>query len=80
MWKKGVILKLSEFGIKGKMLKWINNFLENRKIRVRVEDQVSDYQETQNGSPQGVVLSPTLFNVIMDTLKQLWKNLCLNTV
>ena len=69
MWKKGVILKLSEFGIKGKMLKWINNFLENRKIRVRVEDQVSDYQETQNGSPQGVVLSPTLFNVIMDTLK-----------
>ena len=51
------------------MLKWINNFLENRKIRVRVEDQVSDYQETQNGSPQGVVLSPTLFNVIMDTLK-----------
>ena len=51
MWKKGVILKFSEFGIKGKMLKWINNFLENRKIRVRVEDQVSDYQETQNGSP-----------------------------
>ena len=49
MWKKGVILKLSEFGIKGKMLKWINNFLENRKNRVRVEDRVSDYQETQNG-------------------------------
>ena len=53
--EKGVILKLSEFGIKGKMLKWINNFLENRKIRVRVEDQVSDYQETKNGSPQGMV-------------------------
>ena len=80
MWKKGVILKLSEFGIKGKMLKWINNFLENRKIRVRVEDQVSDYQETQNGSPQGVVLSPTLFNVIMDTLKTAMENLCPNTV
>ena len=69
MWRKGVILKLTEFGIKGKMLKWINDFLVDRKIRVKVEDQVSDYQKTDNGSPQGVVLSPTLFNVIMDTLR-----------
>ena len=63
MWRKEVILELTDFGM-GKMLKWINNFLENRKIRMRVEDQVSDYQETENGSPQGMVLSPTLFNVI----------------
>ena len=69
MWRKGVILKLTEFGIKGKMLKLINDFLVDRKISVKVEDQVSDYQKTDNGSPQGVVLSPALFNVIMDTLR-----------
>ena len=69
MWRKGIILKLTEFGIRGKMLIWINDFLVDRKIRVKVLDQVSDYQKTENGSPQGVVLSPTLFNVIMDTLR-----------
>ena len=42
---------------------------------MRVEDQVSDYQETENGSPQGVVLSPTLLNVIMDTLKRALKEI-----
>ena len=51
------------------------NFLAKRKIRVRVENQVSDYQETKNGSPHGVVLSPTLFNVIMDTLKVAMKQI-----
>ena len=75
MRRKRVILKLTEFGIKGKMLKWINNFLAKRKIRVSVENQVSDYQETENGSPHGVVLSPTLFNVIMDTLKVAMKQI-----
>ena len=30
------------------MLKWINDFVAYRKIRVRVEDQVSEFQETQS--------------------------------
>ena len=62
MWRKGVILKLTEFGIKGKMLRWINDFLVDRKIRVKAEDPVLDFQKKENGSPQGVVLSSTLFN------------------
>ena len=63
------MLKLTQFGIKDEMLKWINDCLHNRKIKVRAEDQKSDFQETENGSSQGVVLSLTLFNAKMDTLK-----------
>ena len=63
------MLKLTQFGIKDKMLKWINDFLLNGKIKVRAEDQKSDFQETENGSSQGVVLSPTLFNAKMDSLR-----------
>ena len=47
MWRKGVILKLTQFRIKGKMLRWINDFLADRKIRVKVEDQVSDFQKNR---------------------------------
>ena len=53
------------------MLKWINDFVANRKIRVRVEDQVSEFQETQSF----FLLSPALFNVIMDTLRTAMKDL-----
>ena len=49
------------------MQKWINYFLLNRQIRVRLGDKESGSQETENGSTQAVVLSPTLVNVIMGT-------------
>ena len=35
-------MQLSEFGIDGGMLKWINNFLVDREIQVRVESGISD--------------------------------------
>ena len=75
MWRSGVILKLTEYGIKGRILKWIRDFLIDRKIRVKIDDECADFQEQENGSPQGAVLSPTLFNVIGDSLKQKLHNL-----
>ena len=70
MWRSGVILKLTEYGIKGRTLKWIKDFLTDRKIRTKIDDTYAEFQEQENGSPQGAVLSPTLFNVIADSLKQ----------
>ena len=75
MWRSGVILKLTEYGIKGRTIKWIRDFLTDRKIRVKIDDECADFQEQENGSPQGAVLSPTLFNVIGDSLKQKLHNL-----
>ena len=69
-WNKGVLLNLINIGIKGKMLNWIANFLENRQIAVRVNGQTSETLTTENGCPQGSVLSPILFNVIMNTLSK----------
>ena len=45
------------------------------KIRVKIDDECADFQEQENGSPQGAVLSPTLFNAIGDSLKQKLHNL-----
>ena len=67
-WNKGVIKQLMATGLQGNMLKWIANFLDNRQISVRVNGEVSDTLDTENGCPQGSVLSPLLFNIIMNSL------------
>ena len=71
MWSTGTFVKLNKIGINGNMLNWIQHFLKGRKIQVGLGDKMPDIFDLENGPPphpQGGVLSPTLFNVIMDTL------------
>ena len=67
---KTVILeRLTTYGIKGKMLKWIRQYLSNRQARVYYGGYLTDREaEMDLGTPQGGVLSPFLFNVLMDKL------------
>lgn len=73
MWSTGTITKLKEYGISGNMLKWIHSFLKDRKIQTRVGDNTSEELILENGCPQGSVLSPILFNVIVNTLHEALK-------
>lgn len=75
LWTKGVLHKLVRFGIQGKMLLWIENFLTGRKMNVRIGNDISSNKECENGSPQGSVLSPLLFNLLMNTLKEALQDL-----
>ena len=61
----GIVLS----GIDGNMLRWIHNFLADRKIQVKIGNQTSDQHPLQNGCPQGSVISPILFNAIINTLR-----------
>ena len=70
LWTKGVLNRLVRFGIHGKMLIWIKDFLAGRKMNVRVGSDISGFQECENGSPQGSVLSPILFLLVMNTLEE----------
>ena len=63
MWHDSVLYKLKTFGISGKIYAFIKSFLHNRKIKVRVRDELSTEKTLQNGCPQGSVISPTLFNM-----------------
>ena len=57
---------LASRGINGKMLAWITSYLDKRTAQVRFQGKLSTTHCFENGTPQGAILSPFLFNVIME--------------
>lgn len=53
--------KLSHYGISGKLLNWLSDFLVMRKMFVRINDVTSDLHNVSSSVPQGSVLSGLLF-------------------
>jgi ribonuclease HI len=51
-------------------LNWLNNFLTNRSLSVKVENAISNSRTLHKGVPQGSVLSPLLFNIMMADIPQ----------
>ena len=65
-WKHGILMKLHQFGLEGNLPIFIQNFLMNRKIQVRVRSATSSTMAINEGVPQGSVLSCTLFAIAID--------------
>ena len=68
IWHYGLLKKIQTLGIRGNLAKFIENFLKNRIIRVKVSSSISDGLPLHAGVPQGSVLSPTLFSVMINDL------------
>ena len=66
--KEIILDQLVEFGVQGNLLKWIRNYLSNRTSRVSFKGACSQYKQFELGTPQGGVLSPFLFNILMHRL------------
>ena len=67
-WKYGIMRDLSDFGLKGRLPHFIDNFLSNRNFKVRVGTTLSDLQGQEEGVPQGSILSVTLFSIKINNI------------
>ena len=52
----------------GKLGVWIHNFLQERLQYVRVPGDISDERTVMSGVPQGTVLGPVLFFILMSDI------------
>ena len=73
LWREGCLEEIEKVGISGKLYNYILNFLQNRTFQVKVKNSLSETYQQQNGVPQGAVISPTLFNILMNSIANLEK-------
>ena len=67
-WRFGVLKQLHKMGIRGRMVKFIQSFLSDRLIKVRVGNTLSQPFMQEEGVLQGSVLSVTLFSVAINNI------------
>ena len=58
--------KLKSTNINPYIINWIISFLDNRKQRVVVDDAITTFVVINRGVPQGSVLEPTLFSLMVN--------------
>ena len=69
-WKYGILRDLHTAGLRGHLPIYIQNFLTDRYFRVRIGNLLSDQYPQELGVPQGSILSPTLFNIKINSITQ----------
>lgn len=68
--KHKILNQLGKWNINGKLPKYINAFLTDRHIRVRLGNCFSSQYKMENDIPQGSVLSCILFNIAINDLTE----------
>jgi len=68
MWRTGLLVKLKKIGINGNMFSFISSFIRNRSMQVQVGTKLSETKTLENGTPQGSILSPILFLVMINDI------------
>ena len=65
---KRLMVKLEAFGILGKALKWLKDWISGRKQRVVIDGELSEWVEVISSVIQGSVLGGILFDIFIDDI------------
>ena len=62
--------KLEAHGIRGNILNWIKEWLNNRRQKVCIDGELSDWENVTSGVLQGSVLGPLLFLIYINDIDE----------
>ncbi len=70
VWRKGIMHKLYNMGIRGRLLLYVESFLTGRRSKLLVNTYQSPWIDTTIGVPQGAIIAPILFTVYIADMTQ----------
>ena len=65
-----ILAKLKSYGFNELALKWISSYLNNRSQQVTTENGESTWIDLINGVPQGSILGPLLFTILVSDISK----------
>ena len=65
-----LLKKVQAYGIQGSLLRWIEHYLRDRKQKVILGSDTSEWKPVTSGIPRGSVLGPILFTMFINDMPE----------
>ena len=78
VWHGRLLRRIKEVGLSGQMYNFVKAFLFNRTFQVRWKGTLSNSPRLDMGVPQGSVIAPLLFSVMLYDINKIQKNTMLS--